>query len=194
VPAYYCPSDYSGISSGIGAGWNLSSYNVNGMVFVLPYPTMVGITDGTSNTVFYFEHLALCRNPAGGNSATDGRSVWPAVNLTTGDPISYWLGEESTASPPNIAPGTFAIQYPTAKVQDPANGNAMSFLTPQAAPSVGTSGTCNPLTASGGHPSGVLVGMGDGTVRSASSSVSMKTWNAALTPTTGDVVGSDFGG
>ena len=35
--------------------------------------------------------------------------------------------------------------------------------------------------------------MGDGTVRPASASVSMKSWNAALTPTTGDVVGSDFG-
>ena len=50
-------------------------------------------TDGTSNTVMYVEHIALCRNPAGGNDATDGRSVWPAVNLTTGDPIIYWTGE-----------------------------------------------------------------------------------------------------
>src|SRR4051812_24461753 len=37
VPAYYCPADSSGISAGEGAGWNLASYNVNGMVFVIPY-------------------------------------------------------------------------------------------------------------------------------------------------------------
>jgi hypothetical protein len=30
------------------------------------------IRDGSSNTVFFLEHLALCRNPAGGNNATDG--------------------------------------------------------------------------------------------------------------------------
>jgi prepilin-type N-terminal cleavage/methylation domain-containing protein len=192
VPAYTCPADYSGINGGQGSGWNLASYNVNGMVFAPQYLTMVGISDGTSNTVFYFEHLALCRNPAGGNSATDGRVVWPAVNLTTGDPISFWPNEDTSASPINGFPG-FAIQYPTAKVPDPANGNVASFLTPQSMPSVGPTGTCNPLTANGAHTGGCLIGWGDGTVRMCSTSVSLKSWNAALTPTTGDIVGPDLG-
>ena len=130
VPAYMCPADYSGINGGIGAGWNLASYNVNGMVFARTYLTMVGITDGTSNTVFYFEHLALCRNPAGGNSAHRlTRSVWPAINLTTGDPVSYWPNEATSATVPSGFIG-FAIQYSAAMVPDPADGNVMGSTKP----------------------------------------------------------------
>ena len=198
VPVYTCPSDYSGILGGQevtgGAGYNLASYNINGMVFATGiYMTMVSIIDGTSNTVFYFEHLALCPLLAGGNSATAGRNVWPAVNLTTGDPISYWPNENTAGTPSWLsAYGGFATEYPTAKVADPNNGNVLSFRTPQSAPSLGSSGSCNPLTANGGHPSGVLVGMGDGTVRSVSESVSMKTWNSVLTPNGDETLGGDW--
>jgi prepilin-type N-terminal cleavage/methylation domain-containing protein len=198
VPVYTCPSDYSGIVGGQevsgGAPYNIASYNINGMVFATgQYLAMVGITDGASNTVFYFEHLALCPIIGGNNSATAGRNVWPAVNLTTGDPVSYWPAENTAGTPAWLsAYGGFATQYSTAKVADPNNGNTLSFLTPQAAPTVGPTGNCNPLTASGGHRSGVMVGMGDGSVRSVTESVSMKTWNAVLTPTGGDIVGGDW--
>src|SRR5688572_17883696 len=103
INVYICPADYSGILNGLGAGWNLSSYNVNGQVHFGQYPSMKKtFVDGTSNTVFYLEHMALCRNPAGGNSATDGRSVWPAVNLTTGDSIVYWTGANTMGTPPGF--------------------------------------------------------------------------------------------
>ena len=192
VKIYICPADYSGIGpNGTGAGWNLSSYDVNGQVFFGQYPELGRtFTDGTSNTVLLVEHLALCRNPAGGNSATDGRNVWPAVNLTTGDPIVYWTGEATTTSFPGF-PG-FAIQYPTSRVPDPNNGNAPSWKVPQSTPSLGPTGTCDPTTANGGHPGGVLVALGDGGVRLVSAAVSMKTWNAALTPAGGEVLGSDW--
>jgi hypothetical protein len=132
--------------------------------------------------------LALSRNPSGGNDATDGRSVWPAVNLTTGDPIVFWPGEATTASFPGF-PG-FAMQYPTAQVQDPANGNAWSWLVPQATPTLCTTGTCSPLTANSGHPGVVNVAMGDSSVRGVSPTISLKVWNAVLTPAGGETVGS----
>src|SRR5207249_4024626 len=122
----------SGMVNGQGGGWNVASYNVNGMVFCTgQWLTMVAITDGTSNTAFYVEHMALCRDPAGGNTATAGRAVWPAVNLTTGDPIVYWPGIDTGATVPTGFPGS-ATQYATAKVADPNNGNVMSFKVPQA--------------------------------------------------------------
>jgi prepilin-type N-terminal cleavage/methylation domain-containing protein len=187
VRAYICPSDPSGISSdGTGAGWNLASYNVNGQVFFGQYPEMAFFTDGTSNTVMYVEHLALCRSPSGGNSATNGRSVWPAVNLTTGDSIVYWTGANTTNSFPGF-PG-FAIQYPTAKIPDPANGNALSWKLPQGAPTLGPTGTCDPTTANSGHPGGVMVSLADGSVRLVSSNATLAGWNAALTPQGGEVV------
>ena len=192
VKTFVCPSDASGVTpAGTGAGWNLASYNVNGQVFLGQYPALGrSFSDGTSNTVMYVEHIALCRNPAGGNSATDGRSVWPAVNLTTGDPIVYWTGEATTTTFPGF-PG-FAAQYPTSMTPDAANGNAMEWKTPQAQPSLGTSGTCDPTTANGGHAAGVLVGLGDGSVRLVSAGITQRTWNAVLTPAGGEVLGADW--
>jgi prepilin-type N-terminal cleavage/methylation domain-containing protein len=192
VKTYICPSDASGITgAGTGDGWNLCSYNVNGQVFVGTYSALGhSFSDGTSNTVMYFEHLALCRGPNDGNSATNGRNVWPAVNLTTGDPISYWPGE-TTGNIPSGFPG-FAIPYPTAMIPDSANGNALEWKTPQANPTLGPTGTCDPLTANGGHTGGVLVSLADGSVRLVSPGVSQRTWNAALTPAGGETLGSDW--
>lgn len=193
VKTYICPSDSSGISgSGQGATWNLASYNVNGEVFMLLFPALTNVTDGLSNTVFYVEHLALCRNPAGGNTATDGRNVWPAINLTTGDGIVYWPGANTTANPANLSAGTIATQYPTAKITDPANGNAQSWKVPQASPTFGPSGTCDPLTANSMHSGMVLIGMGDGSVRNLTTSITMRTWNSALTPAGGETLGGDW--
>src|SRR5262249_7813000 len=137
VKVFTCPSDPTN-SGGIGAGWNVSSYNVNGMVFCAGfYPALGrGFTDGASNTVLFVEHRGLCLYSAVGNSAINGRSVWPAVNLTTGDPIVYWPNVATSNAVPAGFPG-FAFQYPTAKVPDPANGNVMSFKTPQASPTLG---------------------------------------------------------
>ena len=195
VKELVCPSDASGISpSGQGAGWNLASYIVTGEVSTGRYPAVgSSFTDGTSNTILIVEHLALCRNPAGGNSATDGRNVWPAVNLTTGDALLYWPDMHTTNNPACKAPNyTFAIQYSTAKVPDPANGNVLSWKVPQASPSFGPSGTCDPLTSSSGHTGVVLTALGDGSVRTVRTSVTMRAWNAALTPTGGESVGNEF--
>ena len=198
VKTYICPSDTSGISpqgTGGAGPWNLSSYNVNGLVFTNgQYPALGNtFTDGTSNTVMYVEHLALCPNPAGNNSATAGRSVWPAVNLTTGDPVVYWPGETTNAIPSSItSAGGFGIAYPTAMIPDPNNNNVLSFKVPQVAPTLGTTGTCDPTTANAGHTGVVLAGLGDGSVRGVRSTISLKTWNAALTPAGGEVLGSDW--
>ena len=196
VKTYICPSDASGITAqGTGAGYNLASYNVNGQVFCTgQYPSIgSGFTDGTSNTVLYVEHLALCPLPGGGNSATAGRVVWPATNLTTGDPVAYWPGETTNAIPAAYtAIGDFGIAYSTAMVPDPNNGNVASWKLPQVAPKLGAGGTCDPTTASAGHTGAVLVGIGDGSIRGVTASLSMRTWNAALTPTGGEVLGSDW--
>jgi len=200
VSVFRCPSDYSGIKkdgTGTPTLWNLSSYSANGLIFFpdrapSSYPRAAENTDGTSNTVMFTEHLALCRNPVGGNSATDGRNVWPAVNLTTGDSIVYWPRMASSAAFTSQLPGGTATQYSTAMIADPANGNISSYRAPQAAPSVGPTGTCNPLTASSGHSSAVIVGICDGSVRSVSPSISLRTWNAALTPNLGETLGGDW--
>jgi prepilin-type N-terminal cleavage/methylation domain-containing protein len=197
VKVYNCPSDYTN-QNGTGAGWNLNSYSVNGQLFLNPTnPTYyrnysTGVQDGVSNTVAFVEHIALCRNPAGGNSATDGRNVWPAINLTTGDPIVYWTGITASGNPPGMAPGTSATQYPTAMIPDPQNGNVLSFKAPQAAPSLGVTGSCDPTTGNSLHSGGAMVGMADSSARIVSPSISLRTWNAVLTPNNHDTIGTDW--
>ena len=192
VKTMLCPSDYSGVASdGTGAGWNLSSYAVNGQVFFGQYPSLSrSFSDGTGNTILMGEHLALCRNPTGGNSATDGRNVWPAVNVTTGDPIVYWPNIWSTVNPPGYQGLIYA--YPSALIPDPANGNVASWKPPQAHPSMGPSGTCDPTTLSGGHTGVVMVLLGDGSVKAVSATISVRSWNAALTPAGDDFFGPDW--
>jgi prepilin-type N-terminal cleavage/methylation domain-containing protein len=192
-----CPSDYSGIEpdgtepSSIPR-YNVASYLVNGQVFFGQYRSLAsGFPDGTSNTVLFVEQLALCPDPAGGNSATKGRNVWPAVNLTTGDSILFWTGEDTTPNPHTLAEGTFAFEYPTSKVLDPTDGE-LGWKVPQATPTVGPNGTCDPLTGNSGHPGAVLVTLADGSVRPISPAISMKTWNAVLTPAGREVLGNDW--
>jgi prepilin-type N-terminal cleavage/methylation domain-containing protein len=194
VPAYVCPSDTTvkGNATGTASNYNLNSYNVNGEVFVTgEFPRLADMTDGTSSTVMIFDHIGLCREIGGGNNANNGRSVWPAVNLTTGDPISYWPNEAVSAAVPPGFPG-FAIQYSTAKIPDPANSNISSWRAPQVAPTLGSTGTCNPLTASSQHSGVVMVGLGDGSVRGITASITLKTWNSALTQSDGQPLGGDW--
>src|SRR5262245_42846458 len=68
IKTYNCPADPTN-PGGLGIGYNLSSYNVNGMVFAAgQYPSLeASFIDGTSNTVAFVEHIAVCRNPLGGN-------------------------------------------------------------------------------------------------------------------------------
>jgi prepilin-type N-terminal cleavage/methylation domain-containing protein len=194
VPAYLCPSDQSGIQrNGTGATFNLNSYNVNGEVFVTgQYPRLAIMTDGTSNTILYVEHVALCRIRTGGNNATNGRSVWPAINLTTGDSIVYWPGAATTNSFTNIAFPGFGTRYPTAMIPDPANGNVMSWKTPQAGPTLGPTGTCDPTTSNALHPAAVVMGLADGSVRPIAGRISLATWNALLTPDRGEAITGEW--
>jgi prepilin-type N-terminal cleavage/methylation domain-containing protein len=193
VKSYICPADTTN-SNGQGAGWNLNSYVVNGMVFCNGQYPAIGssFSDGTSNTVMVVEHIALCRDPNGGNSATAGRNVWPATNLTTGDCAIYWPGQTTTTNPPGKPPAGFASQYTQGMVPDPANGNVQSWKVPQVSPTLGTSGNCDPLTASGLHGGTVLVLLADGSVRGVTGSITMRTWNAALSPMGGETLGNDW--
>ena len=57
---------------------------------------------------------------------------------------------------------------------------------------MGLTGTCDPITSSAGHPGGVLVCLADGSVRLVTAGISMRTWNAVLTPAGGELPGADW--
>jgi hypothetical protein len=52
---------------------------------------------------------------------------------------------------------------------------------------------CDPKLAQTPHPGGMLVGLGDGSVRAVAPTVSGTTWWAACTPAGGETLGNDWG-
>jgi prepilin-type N-terminal cleavage/methylation domain-containing protein len=55
-----------------------------------------------------------------------------------------------------------------------------------------TAGGCNPLLAQTPHAGGMLVCLGDASVRSIQSSISLTTWRRAIVPADGNVLGPDW--
>jgi hypothetical protein len=189
------PTGSSGIfAKGFNAGWMwepalsnggvdvaLCSYACNFQVFGRPNQVpnnpgdwqntagksnLQGLSDGTSNTIFVAEKRKGC-GPAGSpnNSDTFG-TAW-------GHPADdrYWP--------------TFA-RFP---VSTSVAVDQRQFPTPQFNP---TNAQCDWTRAQGHSANVILVGLGDGSVRSVSASVSQATWSQAVLPRDGTVLGSDW--
>jgi prepilin-type N-terminal cleavage/methylation domain-containing protein len=163
VKALACPSDHTIDANNGGRG--RSSYGVNGQVFrhnfnwggigMTRFPA--GISDGTSNTIFYTEKISLVSTCASCcNPYTD--NFWPDWG-------------------PIISSSDCGM---------PTGNGAMFQVQPKG----------HPAAADGGRAStdhnAIVVGLGDGSVRTISASVNPATWWAALTPALGDVLGSEW--
>ena len=177
VKPFVNPSDPSCPSNGLynDAGWGnygVTGYAANFQALGWWFKTtnnkvtrMATVTDGTSNTIFYAEKLAVCMNnaiPSGYSGAkyniwAYGRTAWNEWNPVFG----YQL-----------------------------TGAASKF---QVNPTwAGTTSTCDPRVASAPRAAGILVAMGDGSGRLVSAAVDPNTWWAACTPDQGEVLGSNW--
>jgi len=178
VKTYMCPSDPTQSGSGVWAR-AVTSYGANGNIFGVAYPWNWGmqcqrfpsfITDGTSNTIFVMDKSV---QSYGKTSWTpdSGFNCWsdwgPAVQSIEG----------GMSTGPKIVPPIY--------VRPPKN----------CAPFAGPNGTgaCAPGDqANSYHTGGVNVGLGDGSVRFVNQGVGPITWWAAITPNSGDTLGSDW--
>ncbi|QJW94936.1 DUF1559 family PulG-like putative transporter [Frigoriglobus tundricola] len=138
------------------------------------------ITDGTSNTIFFTEELVACNTfPFTWcyNSWTWQGFQWPI--------IAWWNYPPYATFYPGVTAGKCAA----------ANANATGTLTYNNNPD-------NPnnwgntqqyeMQASSAHPASVMAVMGDGSVRALSQGMSQYTYNLALIPNDGLVLGSDW--
>ncbi len=138
---------------------------------------ILAITDGTSNTVFYTTRTAVCEaNPSPYRPGYSGAfyGIAPYANASSWyewmPVINYWLRGASS-------PG-----YVT--------GAATKF---QVNPTwATTAATCDFRLATHMGSGGILVGLGDGSVRAVAPGVSGGTWWSAMTPAGGEVLGSDW--
>ena len=171
IKPYLCPSDSTSTTNQWN-GWGGTNYAGNVWVFNPSGPGTIitSMPDGTSNTVMFAERYQLCQPSSGGH--TD--PVWAAQAWNT--PNGYWAVAAFGYTTSNIAGG----YYP-----DYSYGGTAFQTAPQ--PSA-----CNWYVTQSAHTGGMNVGLGDGSVRSVSSGVSVNTWVLACIPNDGGVLGSDW--
>jgi prepilin-type N-terminal cleavage/methylation domain-containing protein len=195
--------------------YTTSGYKVNVMVYDPNnnWSILQAMPNGTSNTVMVAHTLENCNGsnvgwPAnndniwGANPSDSGTHHWCA---TFGEP-SYWTywqpsgasntnysfggpnatvgangnGTGAAGSTPLADDGPYAFGYP-----DYVSGNLPFQINP--AP-----GSCNPELLLSPHASVMIVGLGDGSVKSVSSGISTTTWTNACNPRSGNPLGSDW--
>jgi prepilin-type N-terminal cleavage/methylation domain-containing protein len=178
VKTYVCPSDGSSWTAHPQGG---TSYAFNTYVFApaagfvdenLTTGNIVSsMPDGTSNTVIFAERYRYCGPSWGGH--TD--PVWAANPFLSNTPNGGW------AIPAFGWANTNSGYYP----QFGSNVGFPFQTSPSAA-------NCNWYVTQGAHPGTMMVGLGDGSVRGVSASVSLQTWIWACTPNDGNPLGSNW--
>jgi prepilin-type N-terminal cleavage/methylation domain-containing protein len=217
IKTYVCPSDPTNpndISSqatesdAANGPWASCSYAGNIMVFdpAGPGTLTTSMPDGSSNTVIIAHRYKACNGP-NGFAETD----WAAYQWDS--PYNFW-------STPGFGYGTYARTYGTSRNQTAgcpsgftscwAGTNSTRMGTPQpwsGWPDFTSSATaasgipfqagppadqCNIFVPVSPHPDAMVAGLGDGSVRVVSASISTSTWYYACFPNDGHPLGSDW--
>jgi type II secretory pathway pseudopilin PulG len=182
IKVFICPADPTVAGSVV---YNtITSYAANAQVFWGNPSLNRTYADGTSNTISFAEHYAHLYNPK--NAPQD--TVFDISEIST---FSLFGGPHR----PTFADGGPILKnqncgdfYPVT-TGSPPTSTASFFpnLTFQVAPRGGTS-----LLAQTSHQSGMVVALGDGSVRTLSGGISPTTYWSAVTPASGEIPGNDW--
>jgi prepilin-type N-terminal cleavage/methylation domain-containing protein len=188
VKAFLCPSDPTNGTASWGCGvmngdniqrdnFASSCYAANAMVFN-PHGTKsieVQMPDGTANTVMFAERFQNC-SPDGNHGGGCTLPAWAWNTIVNGG--DCWTS-------PTFGAEMIGAGQMNCGGAGISNGS-VAFQTgpsPQA---------CNWYVTQGAHTGTMQVGMGDGSVRGVSNSVSVNTWRSACIPNDGVPLGSDW--
>ena len=206
VKLYICPSDPTGGASGlttisrISVGppppapyqsqfdglYASSDYAANGMVFGsngARFPQ--SLVDGTSNTILFAERAQLCNTPNNGPRYNSWALGWGLWNISAFANLgSYPYGQFIPESPVQVNAAGQALGSLSG-----ATGIVASPVPFQVGP---RNGSCDPTVPVTYHTGGMVVAMGDGSVRLVAQSISQLSFWSAVTPAGGEVLGSDW--
>jgi len=190
IKAFMCPSDPT-----VWTSYPQGGVNYAGNYWVFRASTnsnasgtlTTGMPDGTSNTVIFAERYKLCQPSSGGH--TDpvwAAQPWDAPNsVWSVGMFGYTYATNNGGSNGNQW-GSLSGYYPDYYSNGQGPGGNIPF---QTAPTVSS---CNWYVTQSGHTGTMQVGLGDGSVRGVSSSISIATWINACNPQDGTVLGSDW--
>jgi prepilin-type N-terminal cleavage/methylation domain-containing protein len=196
---------YGNISNGYYA---TTSYAANGNIFG---SNSAGLprtfVDGTSNTIMIAERYQICTDgPGTAHYNLWGLGVWDermpafATLSTTSTSTKQYMSETPPQLSSSYVAGTIRVKQgtSTAAAGAPVAPAAPSGCTPTTAPyrafQIAPRGCipCDPRVAQTPHVGGMLVGLGDGSVRSLSPSMSEWTYWAAVTPAGNETLYTDW--
>jgi prepilin-type N-terminal cleavage/methylation domain-containing protein len=194
VAVFLCPSDPSVGPGGVvminGVPFGATCYVANGFLAGQTAPPgpqgktrLLDISDGLSNTILHAEKYARCSNTTMPPMFQDGGTAWAYCTAL----VFPWQPPPMDLPPRGFQPG-FAIAGLVNLGATDAVGPRSKF---QVRPTP-FEGNCDPTRASTAHSSGIVVGLADGSVRTLAPSISGVTWWAAVTPSVGEVLGSDW--
>jgi prepilin-type N-terminal cleavage/methylation domain-containing protein len=178
VPVFKAPSDPSGQYSSSAFSVN---YFVNGEVFDKDGLSIQKITDGSSNTVLMAEGYSYCY----GSSSSGGYTYRSSnYNITYDNSYSYSYSFTYTGSYASYGSFNYNYSYNFAPKFNIVAGKTFQDQPPYY--------RCDGSLPQSFSTGALQVLLGDGSVRGVTSGVSPTTWQAALTPTAGDILGNDW--
>jgi len=196
LSVFICPSDPTSGAGGKGAnisaaGFGSSNYYGNAMVMRVnnSFTSLItAMPDGTSNTIIIGERYQHCLDNGSGTTAY---ASWGSTTaFPNGDPFD---------SP---VYGTVTAKSAAVNLRSAGPAGQPGFWTQNGLPDLAagtipfqtgpTAQTCAIGILQSNHTGVMLVGLGDGSVRSVSSGISLTTWKNAHIPIDGNVLGSDW--
>lgn len=168
VKTYQSPADPSLDAS--TRSHDVASYAANGLVFRGNPSLMSTFTDGTSSTIAFAEHYAICRGAWFFYGYS--KAVAPVARRASfGDGENYDHCPETTGSPPQSR----AKFWPNLSFQ----------VTPSPA-------ACDPGLPQTPHPAGMLAALADGSVRVLGRGMAPESFWGAVTPASSEILGGDW--
>lgn len=189
IKLYLDPADPT-YNVGSSDNYPVSSYAANAVVFV-GEPTLTStFTDGTSNTILFAEHYAICNSTyyIFSISQSVGDQVRRATFADTGPVMMPPGGHHNDVhpvrggDPPTTIGSVPGVTYQVA----PCSLRVYDWL-PDYNP-CGARPPCDPRQPQTPHPGGMLVAMADGSVRTITPSIRPETFWALVTPDGGEVL------